>query len=329
MEQLQEETWLLFVLAEAGTTSARRVRVWRALKALRPAILRDGVYLLPSRPDLAAELAERAADVRRGAGHAYVFAVSSATVDVATLRAFFDRGADFAELATVARDVCAREDGVLRSEIETRRALRALKRDLAALVATDYYASAARDEAVTAIAAAESMFVERFSPGEPRGTARAIVRRDRNAFRRRVWVTRERLWVDRLASAWLIRRFVDPDATFLWLANVADRPSDAVGFDFDGATFTHVGDAVTFDVLARSFDLDGDVALARVADLVRSLDLSSVPRTAEAAGLEAMLVGARERFCGDDALFAAVAPLFEFLYLAFARGGASEIVRVP
>ena len=73
-----------------------------------------------------------------------------------------------------------------------------------------------------------------------------------------VWATRQRVWVDRVASAWLIRRFIDPDARFLWLTTPQDCPADAIGFDFDGAAFTHTGHRVTFEVFVASFDLGAD-----------------------------------------------------------------------
>ena len=79
---------------------------------------------------------------------------------------------------------------------------------------------------------------------------------DRGAFRGRLWATRRRPWVDRLASARLIRRFIDDEARFLWLAAPETCPATAVGFDFDGAPFSHVGTLVTFEVLVRRFVLD-------------------------------------------------------------------------
>jgi hypothetical protein len=95
------------------------------------------------------------------------------------------------------------------------------------------------------------------------------------------------------------------------------RPTP-VGFDFDGATFTHVGDAVTFEVLLRSFGLESDRGLVLLGDMVRSLDLTGAPRSAEAAGFEAILTGAREQCATDDELLAAIAPPLAFLH-AFAR----------
>ncbi len=127
------------------------------------------------------------------------------------------------------------------------------------------------------------------------------------------------MWVDRVASAWLIRRFIDPRATFRWLSNARDCPPDALGFDFDGATFTHVDEAVTFEVLMRSFSLEDDLGLVGMAKMVRSLDIPASPRSAEAAGFEALLTGAREQCATDDDLLDALSRPMEFLYAAFSR----------
>ena len=94
-----------------------------------------------------------------------------------------------------------------------------------------------------------------------------------------------------------------PGRKFRWLAKPADCPKSALGFDFDGATFTHVGDRVTFETLMASFGLDEDPALARLAALVHALDVGGEP-VARGAGFEAVMAGARERIADDDALLA-------------------------
>ena len=135
----------------------------------------------------------------------------------------------------------------------------------------------------------------------------------------RTWATRRRPWVDRLASAWLIRRFIDHDARFLWLATPSDCPQDALGFDFDGAVFTHVGDRVTFETLMAAFGLEGDAALRRLAVLVHQLDVGGDP-VAEASGFEAVLAGARERLADDDALLVEMSGTLDSLYAYFEHG---------
>ncbi|WP_048983185.1 chromate resistance protein ChrB domain-containing protein, partial [Klebsiella pneumoniae] len=134
---------------------------------------------------------------------------------------------------------------------------------------------------------------------------------DRGAFRGRLWATRRRPWVDRLASAWLIRRFIDDEARFLWLAAPETCPATAVGFDFDGAPFSHVGTLVTFEVLVRRFVLDA-VIPDSLGRLIHFLDVGGVP-TPEAAGVESILAGLRETITDDDQLLAAACSLFDGL----------------
>src|SRR5574337_918282 len=109
-----------------------------------------------------------------------------------------------------------------------------------------------------------------------------VPRLDPAAHRHRLWATRARPWVDRLASAWLIRRFIDPEARFLWLTRPEDCPPEALGFDFDGAAFTHVGARVSFETLLASFGLEAG-ALQRLGLLVHFLDVGGI-QPPEAAG---------------------------------------------
>ena len=141
---------------------------------------------------------------------------------------------------------------------------------------------------------------------------------DASRYQGRTWATRRRLWVDRLASAWLIRRFIDPKARFRWLAKASECPKRAIGFDFDGAPFSHVGDRVTFETLLASFGLDQDAALGRVAAMVHQLDVGGAV-VAEAGGFEAVLAGARERLADDDALLAEMSGVLDSLYAYFQR----------
>ena len=151
-------------------------------------------------------------------------------------------------------------------------------------------------------------------PQAPHG----ITRLDARKFQGKRWATRARPWVDRLACAWLIRRFIDPAAQFLWLADPAGStpaPRGALGFDYDGARFTHVGARVSAEVLAASFGLDADPRLQRIARAVHFLDVGGIP-VPEAAGLEAVLAGLREVHADDDQLALAAAAVFDALYAA-------------
>ena len=122
-----------------------------------------------------------------------------------------------------------------------------------------------------------------------------------------------------MASAWLIRRFIDRKAKFLWLDTPKKCPKSALGFDFDGAQFTHVGGRVSFEVLAASFGLDSDPSIVRIGAIVHCLDVGGVP-VAEAAGIEAVLAGARAAAADDDKLLTEASRVFDSLYSNFQQG---------
>ena len=198
-----------------------------------------------------------------------------------------------------------------------RRQSRALRRQFEAIVATDFFPGASKTQAEATLREMEAAATEILSPGEPHGQRGPIPRLDQGQYRHRVWATRKAPWVDRLASAWLIKRHVDPAASFVWLETPADLPAEAVGFDFDGARFTHVESRVTFEVLLKSFALDGNEALRRLGDLVHYLNVGGIP-VPDAAGVATALTGAKQQSHDDDQLLAHALVLFDWLYAAYA-----------
>jgi len=279
--------------------SAGRMRIWRALRTLGCATLRDGVYLLPESSEHAAALEQIAEDVRAVQGTADLYRLAGRDeLQQAGIVALFDRGPEYARLLATIADTDAGNS----------KARRALRRDLAALMAIDYLPGEAMRQVEAALAALESA-----ASGEPSATSGRIRRLASADFSGRTWATRKNLWVDRMASAWLIRRFIDKKAKFLWLDDPKRCPKTALGFDFDGAAFTHVGGRVSFEVLAASFGLDSDSALARIAAIVHCLDVGGVP-VAEAAGIEAVLAGARAAAPNDDKLLIEASRVLDNLY---------------
>jgi hypothetical protein len=140
--------------------------------------------------------------------------------------------------------------------------------------------------------------------------------RARQKFFRRVWVTRRPLWADRLASAWLIRRFIDAEGKVFWGDRDQNPPETAVTFGFDGAFFCNTATQVTYEVLLESFGLAKDPALTRIATIIHALDIGgqTVP---EAAGVETLLQGAQRRATGEEELFAETEKTFDLLYDAY------------
>lgn len=201
---------------------------------------------------------------------------------------------------------------------ELARLQRKLQREFDALRAIDFFPDDASLDAEAAWLDFNQRIQRLLSPDEPQEADGDVPRLDIAAYQGRTWATRKRLWVDRVASAWLIRRFIDREAHFQWLAKPSDCPKRALGFDFDGASFTHVGDRVTFETLLASFGLEDDPALMRLGAMVHTLDVGGEP-VPEAGGFEAVLSGARERLADDDALLAEMSTVLDSLYAHFQR----------
>ena len=302
--------WSTLIMTLPTQPNAVRLRVWRNLKALGCAALRDGAYLLPQ--EHAALLAPIAAEVREHGGTAMVLSLAP-TDDTQRqeIEALFDRSEAYAEWRDAATALSAELPQL--SETEARRRLRGVADALQALHRIDYYPGSAAAQADADLARLRHALEAQLSPGEPVAQSdHGIARLHTADFQGRRWATRQRPWVDRLASAWLIRRFIDPAAQFVWLHDPAAAPADVLGFDFDGARFTHVGALVTFEVLMASFGLEHDARLQRLARAVHYLDAGGIP-VPEAAGLEAVLAGLRELHPHDDLLVQAAGQVFDAL----------------
>lgn len=296
--------------------SAVRLRIWRALKALGCAALRDGAYVLPL--DQAPALEALAGQAQEHGGSASVLQLSPRDeVQKRELLARFDRAEAYQAWQQSARELLA-QVGEL-SETDARRRVRGVADALQALMRIDYYPGAAALQAQEELAQLRQALDQRFSRGEPHPVVGDIDRLLRARFQRKRWVTRSRPWVDRLASGWLIRRFIDPHARLLWLPEPTGAPRGAIGYDFDGARFTHVGHRVTVEVLMASFSLDQDARLMAIAGVVHYLDAGGIV-VAQAAGLEAVLGGLRELHADDASLQDAADAVFNALYALPAQG---------
>ena len=309
--------WRMLIISLPSRSATPRMRVWRALKALGAAVLRDGVYLLPDSEAATQALAAQASEVIGSGGTAQVLVLDQPDLEQERhFRSLFDRNPDYSRLIENLR--AFRAGLRRRGRSQATRTIKQLRREYDAVRATDYFAGPAAEQAGQALSEAEAALAALLSPGEPQPQTGRIARLDSKAYRNRAWATRARPWVDRMGSAWLIKRFIDSKARFLWLKDPKDCPRNALGFDFDGATFTHVGARVTFEVLLASFGLDGDKALVRLGELVHFLDVGGVP-VAEARGLEMILTGAREQYRDDDKLLVEAGKNFDYLYQAYSE----------
>lgn len=307
-------TWISLITSLPTENATARMRAWRSLKASGAAVLRDGVYLMPEREDCRNTLDTVATDVRAAEGTALVVRLEEP--GDGNFAALFDRRADFASLLNdiaTARELLGPD-----TANETLKQARKLRKAFINLAAIDFFPGEAQKQAEEALRDLEQRAAWTLSPDEPHPVNEAIARLSIQDYQGRMWATRRRPWVDRLACAWLIRRFIDRQARLLWLATPADCPADALGFDFDGASFTHVGARVSFEVLLASFGLETP-ALQRFGALVHFLDVGGV-QPPEAVGIESTLAGLRDSILDDDQLLALASHIFDGLMASFEKG---------
>ena len=245
-----------------------------------------------------------------GTGDVHTLGARDAEHQQALVR-LFDRTADYTGLATDLRQLLA-EVGTLDAPAALRRE-QSFNRRFSQLAGIDFFPGPARQQLQSLMAELRGAVAARVSPDEPSAQAASVARLDVARYRKRIWATRERPRVDRLASAWLIKRHIDRQARFVWLRKTRDCPRDALGFDFDGAAFSHSARGVTFETLLTSFDLEGDAALVRIGTLVHFLDVGGLP-VAEAAGIDAVLAGASLQQPDDDRLLKSALSIFDSLY---------------
>jgi len=311
------QPWLLLITNLPGHNPALRMRSWRALKAVGAGLMRDGAYVLPSSKQARELFDGQSAEITAAGGYTHIVSFEASSDEQhSSLLELFDRTAEY-------RDALQRlqklKDRLAKlSELDARQELNGVAREVALIVARDFFPGEARKQMECALEDAESAINSRFAPDEPHSARRSVARRDGKEFTGRTWATREHLWIDRVASAWLIRRFIDPDARFLWLKRIKDCPKRAVGFDFNGAEFTHVDSKVTFEVLLASFGLEHDVGLVRLGALIHHLDVGGIP-VPEGPGLITIMTGARTLQPDDDGLLAAMTPVLDALYAGYAN----------
>ena len=289
---------------------AARMRVLRTLESLGAAVMRDGVYLLPDTAANRQSLEALTDYITKIAGTASVLqvnAVSPAQHEIFTR--LFDRSARYENLIKIVQSLRVGFGRTDPSAIS--RVVHKQRREFEAIAALDFFPTEARSRAEQALAAAEAEVKKllfpmqspaSLSPGE--------------ALLGRTWITRKPLWADRLACAWLIRRFIDPEASLTWLEKTQPLPANAIGFAFEGAHFANSETRVTYEEMLAKLDLAKNSALAKIGSIVHFLEVRGAP-VAEAAGVQTLLQGAQRRSTSEAELIAEAEKTFDLLYEAY------------
>jgi hypothetical protein len=289
---MKEGRWLLLIHQLPPKPDYFRVKIWRRLQALGAVAIKNSVYALPFSPQASEDFQWLRKEITAGGGEASVcratFVDGLADPQIESLfRAA--RDADYAEI-TRAIDKATSSAELARIE-----------RRLRETVALDQFGGAGRKAAEAAMGTAKLK-----THGAVRGKReRARVRRGAT------WRTRPDVYVDRIASAWLIKRFIDPQARFVF----GDARDNTVSFDtFDG-DYTHEGDRCTFEVLMQRFGLEQNGALRTIAELVHDIDMKDGKfGRDETAGFQRLIDGIVKRTARDETRLARGAELLNDLY---------------
>lgn len=308
--------WLLLLLQLPTRPASARIKSWRRLQQLGAVAIKNSVYALPNTAQAREDFEWLRAEIATAKGQASIMTADALTAaaDDEIRDAFLrQRAGEYDALrATVdhlLRSLKARPTGAARLAAE--RTLRTGRDELARLDALELIPVDARTKAVHAIDKLES----RLTP-EPERTATmpTAVTTRAETFQGRTWITRPRPGVDRMSSAWLIQRFIDPKARF---AFADDPPADTrkrVPFDMFGGAFGHQGEHCTFEVLCDRFAI-ADEGVRRLATIVHDVDLKDGRYGRPEAPIVARMVeGLRATYADDDELLAHGVAMFAALY---------------
>jgi hypothetical protein len=274
MKELEKAPWLLLIHQLPPQPAYLRVKIWRRLQAMGAVAVKGAVYALPLNDETQEDFRWLVREISDSGGEAslcearFVDGLSDQQV-----RALFDaaRDADYEAIrkdaGVLANDVAARPE----RQAENRRQVARLRRQLSQIANLDFFGASGRAAAEAVVSALEAQLAE----PEPGIGAEEGMSSDEGVrgLHGRTWVTREGVHVDRIASAWLIRRFIDPEAHFAFVPSKGGtRQQGEIRFDMYEAEFTHEGDKCTFEVLLERAALE-DPALHAIAEMVHDIDL--------------------------------------------------------
>jgi hypothetical protein len=318
--------WLLLIHQIPPKPGYLRVKIWRQLQRLGAVAIKNSVYVLPRTDQTYEDFQWVGRAISQAGGDAsicearFVDGLSDEQVEALFCAA---RDADYAQISDSTKQVadeCPR--GALDSEQKARLLVDVarLQRRFAEITLIDFFGAPGRDAIHGLLCALEA----RAKETTPEDLTAREGRSRREELRERVWVTRKGIHVDRMASAWLIQRFIDPGARFKFVDAKGYRPEPGeLRFDMFEAEFTHEGDLCTFEVLVERLGLD-DPALRALAEIVHDIDLKEAKfGRPETVGVASLVAGIAMRHRDDELRLARGGAVFEDLHEYFRRKKAS------
>jgi hypothetical protein len=313
--------WWVLAFQLPAQPAYARVKIWRRLQAVGAASFKNALYLMPATDEALEDFEWTLREVRDAGGEGLI-------LDARAVQGFTDAGiiaifdaAREEQYRAVAEEIRAfsgrferKRDPPTAEEAAAQHAR--FHGRISAIEAIDFFQANGREQVRALLRELEPQNLGVDSLGaEP-----AMQAGKPASLAGRIWVTRANVHVDRMASAWLIRRWVDPEARFKWVADRNYRPADSeIRFDMYQAEFTHEGDQCTFEVLLSKFELK-DAALSAIGEIIHDLDLKDQKfGRKETAGVQQLLAGIAAGQPSDDARIERAANLFDDLYHSFQR----------
>jgi hypothetical protein len=321
MRQREPGRWLLLIHQIPPKPEYLRVKIWRRMQRIGAVAVKNSVYALPKNEETLEDFQWVLREISEGGGEGSICEAGFVDgLSDADLEAMFRsaRDADYSAIAQEARELAfglptpgRKLEPNLRAGLETDVAR--LRRRLSDVAALDFFDSLGRQTAEGLLTSLEVRL-------NPDVASESTTLRGSSEYRRRVWATRKGIHVDRMASAWLIRRFVDPEAQFKFVTARGYQPEKGeLRFDMFDAEFTHDGDRCTFEVLLHRLQLT-DTALRPIAEIVHDIDLKDGKfGRPETPGIERLITGICTTHKDDEVRLARAATMFEDLHASFSR----------
>jgi hypothetical protein len=326
MAQCSDAKWLLLIHKIPIKPAYFRVKIWRRLQGLGAVAIKNSVYVIPENEDTLEDFQWVLREIVQGGGEASICSVSfieGLTDDQVEAMFRTARDADYAQIAEEAKSFAESAPSIAAAITDEDKAgleanLNRLRRRLSSVSAIDFFGASGREPAETLIKDLEVRLEEAQKESQPaKGQSQQP---DLAALRGRTWVTRKGVFVDRTACAWLIRRFIDPDAQFRFIAGKDHRPrTGELTFDMFEGEFTHEGDLCSFEVLVKQFFPD-DRALTEIGKIIHDVDFKdSKFRKPETAGIGGLMKGLASAHKSDETRLERGSAIFDDLYEYFRR----------
>jgi hypothetical protein len=326
MAERPEGRWLLLIHQIPLKPAYFRVKIWRRLHGLGAVAIKNSVYVIPKNEETLEDFQWVLREIVQGGGEASICAadfIEGLTDD--QVQAMFQaaRDADYGQIADEARSVLdsvpASASAITdqdRTGIEAN--LARLKKRFSSVTALDFFAAPGREPAEKVMEQLEARLKEARRKTET--DEAETEKRELGDLRGRTWVTRKGVYVDRIACAWLIRRFIDPDAQFRFVSGRGYRPrAGELRFDMFEGEFTHEGDLCSFEVLSKRFFRE-DQALVHIGKVIHDLDFKDAKfKKPETAGIGGLMEGLAAAHKPDEARLDRGKAIFDVLYEYFRR----------